>query len=179
MTNKIRLTSIGYDGKGLASLFALGLISIYWVIHNLLPRYIVFHFPWYFSTIMIISSIILILMDIFVMDLVLITEKQKIAHTLNELLLQNGYYKLDPTDEEQKKVLVSAYFTFTIHENSVEISFYPDGLPISNNMDDLSRILETKLNLPCEEIDNSSPSHTTYVMRKNNEENRINVSEKW
>ena len=46
-------------------------------------------------------------------------------------------------------------------------------------MDDLSRILETKLNLPCEEIDNSSPSHTTYVMRKNNEENRINVSEKW
>lgn len=128
---------------------------------------------------LIVLSIVLILMDIFVMDLVLITEKQKIAHTLNELLLQNTYYKLDPTDEEQKKVLVSAYFTFTIHENSVEISFYPDGLPISNNMDDLARILETKLNLPCEEIDNSSPSHTTYVMRKNNEENRINVSEKW
>ncbi|WP_175062695.1 hypothetical protein [Streptococcus salivarius] len=175
----VKLTTIDSDCKGMFTLFSLACFVIGLALNYSLTNYLSLKLPWYFMPTLIVLSIVLILMDIFVMDLVLITEKQKIAHTLNELLLQNTYYKLDPTDEEQKKVLVSAYFTFTIHENSVEISFYPDGLPISNNMDDLARILETKLNLPCEEIDNSSPSHTTYVMRKNNEENRINVSEKW
>ncbi|MCC9865220.1 hypothetical protein HK160_02175, partial [Streptococcus agalactiae] len=57
--------------------------------------------------------------------------------------------------------------------------FHPNGLSVANKMNELQPILETALNLYVEEVDDSKPNFTLYVLSKNNGGNRIDVSEKW
>ncbi|MCK1167686.1 hypothetical protein GKS17_08075 [Streptococcus uberis] len=99
-----------------------------------------------------------------------------IKNKLKRILYINNFYA---TNNKNGEVLHSAEFIYWKQNNKLYIQFHPNGLNIANRMNDLQPILETSLKMYVEEVDDSMPNFTLYVLSKNNGGNRIDVSEKW
>lgn len=95
---------------------------------------------------------------------------------LKRVLYINNFYS---TNNKNTEILHSAEFIYWKQNNKLYIQFHPNGLNIANRMNDLQPILETALKMYIEEVDDSMPNFTLYVLSKNNGGNRIDVSEKW
>ncbi|MFS5615467.1 hypothetical protein V2V46_07695 [Streptococcus agalactiae] len=137
-----------------------------------------FYFPTIIITFLYIFSILLILLNICYSKYIFPTRLQKIELILQQLLIINKWF-IEDLNNNDNYVLHSAFFIFWRVENILYVSFYPNGLSIANQMDDITRILETSLNLSCESKDFSSPSCTTYIFEMSHSKNVLNMTEKW
>ncbi|WP_350017687.1 hypothetical protein [Streptococcus jiangjianxini] len=97
-------------------------------------------------------------------------------HQLKKILFTNNYFSVNDTTGE---VIYSSEFVYYKKNNKLFVEFHPNGLKNAKQMNDLQPILETALKLYVEEVDDSKPSFTTYVMSYDNGGNRIDVSSKW
>lgn len=95
---------------------------------------------------------------------------------LKKILFTNSFFSINDTTGE---VIQSSEFVYYKKNNKLFVEFHPNGLKNAKQMNDLQPILETALKLYVEEVDDSKPNFTTYVMSHDNGGNRIDVSTKW
>lgn len=100
----------------------------------------------------------------------------KTKRKLREIIFVNNFYSMNGKTNE---IVQSAMFIYCYKNDKLYIEFHPNGLKCANKMNELQPILETALKMFVEEIDESKPNFTTYVLSKNNGGKRIDVSEKW
>lgn len=100
----------------------------------------------------------------------------KTKRKLRKILFVNNFYSVNDSTNE---IVQSAMFIYCYKNNKLYIEFHPNGLKCASKMNELQPILETALNMFVEEIDDSRPNFTTYVLAKNNGGNRIDVTKKW
>ena len=100
----------------------------------------------------------------------------KTKRKLREVLFVNNFYSVNDNTNE---IVQSAMFIYYYRNNKFYVEFHPNGLKCANKMNELQPILETALKMFVEEIDDSKPNFTTYVLLKNNGGKRIDVSQKW
>lgn len=119
-----------------------------------------------FDTICILTSYLLSPLNVFV----------KTKRKLREVLFVNHFYSVNDSTNE---IVQSAMFIYYYKNDKLYIEFHPHGLKCANKMNELQPILETALQMFVEEIDDSKPNFTTYILSKNNGGKRIDVSQKW
>lgn len=95
---------------------------------------------------------------------------------LKKILFTNSFFSLNDATGE---IIQSSEFMYYKKNNKLFVEFHPNGLKNAKQMNDLQPILETALKLYVEEVDDSKPNFTTYVMSHDNGGNRIDVSTKW
>lgn len=100
----------------------------------------------------------------------------KTKRKLREVIFVNNFYSMN---EKTNEIVQSAMFIYCYKNDKLFIEFHPNGLKCANKMNELQPILETALKMFVEEINDSKPNFTTYVLSKNNGGNRIDVSQKW
>lgn len=100
----------------------------------------------------------------------------KTKRKIREILFVNHFYSVNDSTNE---IVQSAMFIYYYRNNKFYVEFHPNGLKCANKMNELQPILETALKMFVEEIDDSKPNFTTYVLLKNNGGKRIDVSQKW
>lgn len=100
----------------------------------------------------------------------------KTKRKLREIIFVNNFYSINDNTNE---IVQSAIFIYYYKNDKLCIEFHPNGLKCASKMNELQPILETALNMFVEEIDDSRPNFTTYVLTKNNGGNRIDVTKKW
>lgn len=100
----------------------------------------------------------------------------KTRKELKKILFTNNFYSVNDSTNE---IIESATFIYYNRNNKLFLEFHPNGLKCANKMNELQPLLETALKMYVEEIDDSLPNFTLYILSKNNGGNRINVSEKW
>ncbi|GAB6671069.1 hypothetical protein BOVMAS25_15170 [Streptococcus uberis] len=98
--------------------------------------------------------------------------KSKLKH----IIYNNNFYS---KNDNSKEISKSSFFLFYKKNNKLFLEFHPNGLSVANRMNDLQPIIETALRMYIEEIDDSKPNYTLYVLSKDNGGNRIDVSNKW
>lgn len=100
----------------------------------------------------------------------------RIRKKLKKVLFTNKFFSVNDYTNE---IIESASFIYFWKNNKLFVEFHPNGLKCANKMNELQPLLETALKMYVEEIDDSLPNFTLYILSKNNGGNRINVSEKW
>lgn len=95
---------------------------------------------------------------------------------LKKILFTNSFYSMNELTGE---IIHSSEFVYYRNNNKLFVEFHPNGLKNAKQMNDLQPILETALKLYVEEVDDSKPNFTTYVMSHDNGGTRIDVSTKW
>lgn len=176
---KVYLNSLTIEDIGFSPLiWGLIIFAISTLLKYLSIRLKFFYFPTILYLCLIFLSIILILLTVSYSKFVFPSELQKIELKLQQLLIINKWY-IKALNDDADTVLHSAFFIFWQEENLLYVSFHPNGLPISNQMDDITRILETSLNLTCESKELSSPSFTTYIFELSQSNNILDMTDKW
>lgn len=178
-TKKVILDSVNYRDSfsftvfsiGLIQLFIINLFNILFLIRELPIPSILRIIPW---ALFVFCTTISLLLSKSLFP----SKHQIISSQLKDIIYTNHWYK--SIDENgMEKIITSAYFKYRFDNDKLFLSFFPNGLPISNQMNEIQAILETLLNMYVEEIDNSKPNHTLYILSKDNGGKRIDVSQKW
>lgn len=121
-------------------------------------------------------SIVFFIASILISILLFFKKKYSLKSKLKQIIYNNNFYS---KNDNVKEISKSSFFLFYKKDSKLFLEFHPSGLSVANRMNDLQPILETSLKMYVEEVDDSMPNFTLYVLSKNNGGNRIDVSEKW
>lgn len=121
-------------------------------------------------------SIVFLIVSILFSIILFLKKQYSLKSKLKQIIFNNNFYS---KNEHVREISKSSYFLFYKKNSKLFLEFHPNGLSVANKMNELQPILETALNLYVEEVDDSKPNFTLYVLSKNNGGNRIDVSEKW
>lgn len=178
-TKKVILESLNYRDSssltvfifGLMQLIVLYLFNMLFIMKELPIPLILRILPW---SLFVFCTIISLLLSKSLFP----SKHQIISTQLKDTIYTNHWYK-SINENGVEKIISSAYFKYRFDKDKLFISFFPNGLPISNQMNELQPILETLLNMYVEDTDNSKPNHTLYILSKDNGGKRIDVSQRW
>ncbi|MCK1213513.1 hypothetical protein [Streptococcus uberis] len=121
-------------------------------------------------------SIVFFIASILFSILLFFKKKYSLKSKLKQIIYNNNFYS---KNDNVKEISKSSFFLFYKKDSKLFLEFHPNGLNVANRMNDLQPIIETALRMYVEEIDDSKPNYTLYVLSKDNGGNRIDVSNKW
>lgn len=121
-------------------------------------------------------SIVFFIASILFSILLFFKKKYSLKSKLKQIIYNNNFYS---KNDNVKEISKSSFFLFYKKDSKLFLEFHPNGLSVANRMNDLQPIIETALRMYVEEIDDSKPNYTLYVLSKDNGGNRIDVSNKW
>lgn len=150
-------------------------LIIYKLITQMYKIVNVSHTNVFFNNFLLWSFVFLIASILFSIILFL-KKKYSLKSKLKHIIYNNNFYS---KNDNSKEISKSSFFLFYKKNNKLFLEFHPNGLSVANRMNDLQPIIETALRMYIEEIDDSKPNYTLYVLSKDNGGNRIDVSNKW
>lgn len=129
---------------------------------------IIFHITGY--GILILNSLY-----IFYKSPISFSKVQRLKNLLRKIIEVNNFYY---ENKELNKITLSMKFKFFWSDNHLYIEVYPCGGKFTKQMNELTSIFETALNMNVLSVQDDFANHTTYILSSSNV-NPINATDEW